>query len=219
MVWPLGKVLPGLGFCHESLVGSVLTQSRLTSNSGHSSQVPQLPLCWHLQHVPPQDINNYSLIVWENSFRAFCYIKNRIQISESELKLYWNKGMLNHLALAMASLTLWLHSQQWQQGRNCAHSNPTQSTNPSLRSKRFLCVSEIYISGREPKSIHIQLSSRQVTKQEPTARIPPPPPPLQSPQGVFCCVDLTQSCLIWLEEKPIHVGQLHLIIVKEQQLK
>lgn len=39
---------------------------------------------------------------------------------------------------------------------------------------------------------------------------------LQLPQGILCCLNFTQSCLMRLEEKSIHVGQFHLVIVKEQ---
>jgi len=39
------------------------------------------------------------------------------------------------------------------------------------------------------------------------------------PKSVFCSLNFTESCLMWLEEETVHVGQLHLIIVKQQQLQ
>lgn len=39
------------------------------------------------------------------------------------------------------------------------------------------------------------------------------------PKSVFCSLNFTEPCLMWLEEEAVHVGQLHLIIVKQQQLQ
>lgn len=38
-------------------------------------------------------------------------------------------------------------------------------------------------------------------------------------QSVGCCLHLAEASLVWLEEQPVHVGQLHLVIVKEDQLE
>lgn len=37
-----------------------------------------------------------------------------------------------------------------------------------------------------------------------------------SPKRVLCGFDFTESRLVWLKEEAVHVGQLHVIIVKQQ---
>lgn len=38
------------------------------------------------------------------------------------------------------------------------------------------------------------------------------------PECVFCCFHLTEAGLVRLEEQSVHVGQLHFIVVEEDQL-
>lgn len=42
---------------------------------------------------------------------------------------------------------------------------------------------------------------------------------LHIPERVFCCFHFTETCLMRLEEQPVHVGQFHFIVVKQEQLQ
>lgn len=38
-------------------------------------------------------------------------------------------------------------------------------------------------------------------------------------QGLYCSLNFTHSWLVGLEEEPIHIRQLHFVIVKQYQLR